>query len=519
MTYYNIQANQAGFQTADGDTVYIAPGVNISSGFDMRGNGDGNPATFGGNQTFMVMGSVYGILNDYSSTTSGRDQFLIGPEGSVVSTSNAIELGGGGHVIENQGLLASLGYGYGNAIYIYASTGAHADERQTFNNSGTITSTTRSTNTPNSSDATIYSVGGAGNDLTNSGIIRSSIGFALNLTGTEGNTVINTGTIEGQVTLSGANNFFDSRQGTVIGSIVTSGTGDTVYGSALDDTITTGSGNDSLNGYHGADTMAGGFGNDTYVVDNAGDVVNEGGGGGKDTIKSTISIDMTDTSAIKGAIEIVKLIGTDATNAYGNNAGNTLYGNVSGNIIDGGAGNDKLFGRGGADVLYGGDGNDKLDGGVGNDTLVGGDGNDSYTVRGAGDIVDERNAGGTDTVLAGFSFSLAGSAIKGNVENLTLTGTAKIDGTGNGLANKIVGNSAANDLDGKQGNDTLTGKGGADHFIFDTVLNASKNRDTITDFVHNTDHIVLENSVFSALGGDGHARGRALRPQWACRCQ
>src|SRR5262249_51104050 len=39
-------------------------------------------------------------------------------------------------------------------------------------------------------------------------------------------------------------------------------------------------GNDYLDGGTGADSMTGGLGNDTYVVDNAGDVVTEGGGGG-----------------------------------------------------------------------------------------------------------------------------------------------------------------------------------------------------------------------------------------------
>ena len=45
-------------------------------------------------------------------------------------------------------------------------------------------------------------------------------------------------------------------------------------------------GNDTLNGGAGADRMLGGLGHDTYVVDNVGDVVDETGGDGTDTVQS-----------------------------------------------------------------------------------------------------------------------------------------------------------------------------------------------------------------------------------------
>jgi Ca2+-binding RTX toxin-like protein len=49
-----------------------------------------------------------------------------------------------------------------------------------------------------------------------------------------------------------------------------------------------------------------------------------------------------------------------------------------------------------------------------------------------------------------------------NVENLTLTGTTAINGTGNSSANVMIGNSGANVLTGANGNDTLRGGLGND---------------------------------------------------------
>jgi len=69
-------------------------------------------------------------------------------------------------------------------------------------------------------------------------------------------------------------------------------------------------------------------------------------------------------------------------------------------------------------------------------------------------------------------------------ENLTLTGTAAINGTGNKANNTLTGNSGNNILDGGKGKDTLTGSTGVDRFIYRSIYDSrgDANRDVITDF-------------------------------------
>lgn len=69
-----------------------------------------------------------------------------------------------------------------------------------------------------------------------------------------------------------------------------------------------------------------------------------------------------------------------------------------------------------------------------------------------------------------------------------------------GLMNDFISGGAGNDtLSGGRGNDTLSGGIGKDIFIFDTVLDATKNLDQISDFSITDDKIQLDVSVFSVL--------------------
>ena len=147
--------------------------------------------------------------------------------------------------------------------------------------------------------------------------------------------------------------------------------------------------------------------------------------------------------------EGVTLEGTeDADYLYGNVTNDMLSGLGGDDSLNGGAGHDILLGGSGADQLTGSTGNDLLDGGTDADVMIGGSGNDMYMVDNVGDAVTEQAGQGTDTVQSSIDYTLGA-----NLENLTLTGSASINGTGNSLNNILIGNGAANVLTGGVGND------------------------------------------------------------------
>jgi Ca2+-binding RTX toxin-like protein len=210
------------------------------------------------------------------------------------------------------------------------------------------------------------------------------------------------------------------------------------------------------------------------------------------------------------------------------------------------------MGGSGIDTLIGGAGNDTLIGGLGNDNLTGGIGTDTFTVASGIDTITDltgadiltvgagasavatvtaawtataatSNAGTVNITTGGFvSLSAAtgtngytvtntsatgagivGSAFAdsliGGAGNDTLTGGAGADSMTGGAGNdSLTGGAGSDVLVGGLGNDTLTGGVDSDFFVLNAAIGAT-NIDTILDFAHLTDHIQLENAIFTQL--------------------
>jgi Ca2+-binding RTX toxin-like protein len=255
------------------------------------------------------------------------------------------------------------------------------------------------------------------------------------------------------------------------------------------DRLDGGADQDTLNGGTGSDTLLGGAGDDAYMVDDAGDVVQESANEGHDTVYLQVG-----SFTLGNHVEDMVMDGLGVDGA-GNALGNNLSGSESANRLTGLGGNDTLGGNDGNDTLDGGAGNDVMLGGRGVDSMVGGVGNDAYDVDDLGDVTLETStlASEVDGVNASIGWTLGD-----NLENLWLRDQAgAASGTGNGRANVIVGNDFDNVLSGLAGNDTidggvgfdsLSGGPGADRFVI------GFNADTIDDFVSGTDKVAVSRS-------------------------
>jgi Ca2+-binding RTX toxin-like protein len=319
-----------------------------------------------------------------------------------------------------------------------------------------------------------------GSQLTGSDVITYNSTLGIELLGGAGNDTITGGT--GPDTLHG-------------------GTGnDVLKGAGGNDQLTGGAGNDTLDGGAGVDTLNGGDGNDVILIGNAadhggGEVIN--GGAGTDVLRFTSTTGGQTLTLAAGVTTVESVVigtaagvttGTTALNVDASAAGYELS-------LIGNAGANTLTGTGFNDVLTGGGGDDTLIGGLGNNTLSGGTGNDSFVVDSLTNVVSEGLAAGTDKVFSSLNYTLGA-----NVENLELTGSDNLNGTGNTLANVLTGNSGVNiltgyagddTLDGGIGNDNLRGDGGNDTFLF----GSGDGQDLVSDVIGSADKILFDGGI------------------------
>jgi Ca2+-binding RTX toxin-like protein len=502
-----------------GDDTYVLDNAS-ETGIELAGEGIdtievGASYALGANLERLILtgsGNFSGTGNELANSLTGNsgNNVLDGLGGADIMAGG---LGDDIYVVDNSGDKANEAAGAGNDLVLASATyvlGANI-ERLTLTGTGNITGVgnalnnvligNNGNNTLSGSVGADTMSGGLGNDI----YIVDDAGDVVSELASQGTDTV-------QVAFSytlGAN----VENLTFTGTSALNGTGNAldnvIIGNSAVNTLTGNAGNDTLNGGLGADNMAGGIGNDTYVVDEAGDVVTEASGAGTDTVQVGF------TYTLGANLEVLTLTGTAAIDGTGNGLGNTLNGNSGANVLDGGAGIDLMFGGNGDDtyivsdlgdratevsaaggydtvmsavtfymtsniekivltgtaainaygnsgdnLMIGNSGNNTLSGGLGADTMAGGLGVDIYVVDNAGDVVTENAGEGIDTVQSSLSYTLGAE-----VENLTLTGTATLNGTGNGLNNIITGNSGANTLTGGIGNDTLIGGVGNDTLI------------------------------------------------------
>ncbi|MCX7304392.1 MAG: family 16 glycosylhydrolase [Hyphomicrobiales bacterium] len=254
-------------------------------------------------------------------------------------------------------------------------------------------------------------------------------------------------------------------------------------GNALPNIIVGNGGNNVITGGHANDILTGGGGADTFVFErgDGSDIITdfEAGASGHDVVR----LDDYGFSTFEEVRSAMTQVGDDTCLAL--NSFETLVfrdRQVSDFVAD-----DFLLpdippesqawiranlGTAAADTMLGSASNERFEGKGGADTFKGGIGDDTYLVDNDEQQVVERAREGIDTVETYISFTLAD-----NVENLKLLSAGTV-GTGNELANRLIGSSGHDVLNGKGGNDYLLGGGGDDVFVFE----AGNGTDTIGDF-------------------------------------
>lgn len=215
-----------------------------------------------------------------------------------------------------------------------------------------------------------------------------------------------------------------------------SGGNDTLTGSDVVDLIDGGSGNDVLTGAGGEDQLWGQAGTDRLY-----------GGDGNDKLYGG-----TDADILWGESGSDMLAGGDGDDQlYGGADTDELWGGAGADHMNGNAGDDKLYGEAGTDTLQGSSGRNVLSGGAGNDTFVaegsrdemwGGGDFDTYqlTPTGAGTekLIFEDAGGGVVDLSAYKQAGIGISLLKASADQLILSTSQGERIVVNGWSNQSV---------------------------------------------------------------------------------
>lgn len=303
---FNIDNSSTTYTLADGDAIASSNhGIYEASNWHLntiRVDGSitatqsGKDAIYSlGSETRITIGET-GVLNGYGGILAGGDYARITNNGSITGLTNS-------------------------AVYLSFS------DHSRFTNNGSITGEVvvdrsddvnivlgKNSIVENLSGSTMDIASNAGQDahIVNNGEITASSWGVYMRNGNE--TFINRGTISGGISMGDGNDVFDNRGGTVDSQI---------YGDG---------------------------GNDTFIIDSKIDIY-EYSGDGTDTVKSTISLNLSSSPYTGWELENLILLGNANHNAIGNALANKIAGNSGDNILSGLAGDDILTGGKGGDTF------------------------------------------------------------------------------------------------------------------------------------------------------------------------
>lgn len=345
---FTIEKSGTNYVLADGDIFSFAnivtdPGVTISN-IELR-----------------LDGAMTGRSNpiEIGSAGSKGNAVIVGETGIVDATDTAISMTGRNSIVSNRGTIFATDQAASIGIAIEGDDAKIINAGFLKAHKGIL-------------------VDGDGNSVVNSGFLAmhmggTSITFASEAG--ETNRFVNKGYIDGGNAVEGGDGIEKIiNRAEMLGDIAVGGGDDVLVTSrAINGDVYLGLGNDravirdkgdftdiygdagddvfdlrGANAISSGTTIAGGADDDTFIVSRGDFLLKELGGGGEDTIKSTISF------TLANEFENLVLIGNKTIDGNGNAAANVITGNAAKNTILGLAGTDTLDGGGGNDILFGG---------------------------------------------------------------------------------------------------------------------------------------------------------------------